>query len=90
MEAELQHADHSEENAMTVFGPGTTFLLCRKLKKGVGYKQQCLGSDFRITSNASFACASCGTIYESIEALHIANSVNTEPTLFEERLVVNG
>jgi adenine-specific DNA methylase len=75
---------------MTVFGPETTFLLCRKLKKGFGYKQQCLGSDFRIYSNGSFSCASCGTIYESIEALQIANRVNTEPSLFEERLAVNG
>jgi hypothetical protein len=89
VEEELQHAGHSKKKVMTIFGPGTTFLFCRKLKKGVGYTQQCLGSDFRIFSKGSFACVSCGMIYENIEALHIANRVNTEPSLFEERLAVN-
>lgn len=74
---------------MMVFGPETTFLLCRRLKQGFGYKHICMGSDFRISANGSFVCASCGNTYDSYEALQTANSVNTEPSLFEERLAVN-
>jgi hypothetical protein len=75
---------------MIVFGPETKFLLCRQLKKGFGYKQQCLGSDFRISAYGSFACASCGKVHESFETLEIANRGDNEPMLFEERLAVNG
>jgi hypothetical protein len=74
---------------MMVFGPETKFLLCRMLKQGFGYKQLCLGRDFRISSNGSFNCASCGNIYESLEDLEIANGKSPEPTLLEEKAVVN-
>jgi hypothetical protein len=75
---------------MTIFGPGSSFLFCREIKKGFGYKHPCLGSNFRISADGTLACDSCGKIYESFEALQNANRVDTEQMLFEERLAVNG
>jgi rRNA maturation endonuclease Nob1 len=75
---------------MTIFGPGSSFLFCREIKKGFGYRHQCLGSNFRISTDGALACDSCGKIYESFEALQTASMVDTEQSLFEERLAVNG
>jgi len=75
---------------MMVFGPEATSFLCRRIKQGFGYRHPCLGSEFRISTNGSFLCTSCGNIYENFEALEIANRGNTEPTLFDERLAANG
>lgn len=59
---------------MQLFNGKKNYRLCRTVKRGLGFAQECLSPNFMVNPDGGLVCASCGTSYTPAELAR----VNTE------------